>query len=77
MANCKQRLSLFAIPPAAGTVIETLPAARAADSVFNIEQEVNMKKFLSVCLLSASAVAFAEVQQIGDEGMKTLGTDFV
>ena len=36
-----------------------------------------MKKFLSVCLLSASAVAFAEVQQIGDEGMKTLDTDFV
>ena len=43
----------------------------------NIEQEVNMKKILSTCLLSASAVAFAEVQQIGDEGMKTLGTDFV
>ena len=36
-----------------------------------------MKKILSTCLLSASAVAFAEVQQIGDEGMKTLGTDFV
>ncbi len=36
-----------------------------------------MKKILSACLLSASAMSFAAVQTISDEGMKTLGTDFV
>ena len=36
-----------------------------------------MKKFLFACLLSASAMTFAAVQEISDEGMKTLGTDFV
>ena len=36
-----------------------------------------MKKILSACLLSASAMTFAAVQEISDEGMKTLGADFV